>query len=156
MISFVKKSYVFQYLSPRINALLRMAHITRFGASGYFNAHFAGNSALWQRNKKDLLLFKKNVCEHNGEFLLVQLVDALRLSDTYPYKEAHRALREFCIAHDIPVLDLYEECFGENFTGYRVTLLDAHPSPELHHIFAEKIAHYIISRNIISSRTPSE
>jgi len=151
IVHILRKSYCYKYLSPRINVLLRLLNIRGLGESGYFDKLYKENSKPWIRNSETLLEFKEIVNSINSDFIIVLLVDALKLDDNYPYKNTHKVVSEFCHINGIKCLDLYKELYGRNYTGYRASILDAHPDERLNKIFANEIFKFIKNENIIKN-----
>jgi hypothetical protein len=146
-----QSSYFIKFLSPRINALLRMMGVKSFGTSGRLNDFLSKeNIPGWRECQKILLEIKKETQQRDIKLVIVLLVDALRLDKNYPFRQTHKVVKDFLQNNGIPVVDLLDKLDGKDLSGYRVSLLDAHPNPEVHKLYAEEIFKSLIENNLLN------
>lgn len=147
---FKRNSYFIRFLSPRVNALLRMMGIESFGTTGQLNDFLAKeNIAGWKESQRVLLEIKKETQQRGANLVVVLLVDALRLDQNYPFRQTHEVVKKFLKGNDIIALDLRDKFDGKDLSRYKVSLLDAHPNAELHGLYAEEIFKFLKKNHLL-------
>ena len=91
----------------------------------------------WQEVSASLLEMKQLLAEHNCEFVVAILPMLSQLDESYPYRELHELVAEFCGENDVRYVDLFEAVNGEVDRDLWVHRSDQHPNGRGHRLLAD-------------------
>jgi lysophospholipase L1-like esterase len=137
-------SLFFAWLSPRLGIVLRPLGAKGFGQVGEVKDQYADSSPHWTWARTALLEMKR-LCDERGiEFVVVIIPAMARFTESsYPIKEYHTAVSDFCRAHSITFLDLLPHFWGLDGSRFWTSLSDGHPNAQGHRIMASALAGFL-------------
>ncbi|HEV3304726.1 MAG TPA: SGNH/GDSL hydrolase family protein [Planctomycetaceae bacterium] len=118
----------------------RLVAFRNSGAQSYYeNLRRSYESEPWQRVQGLLANVHRQCVDQGVDFRMVIFPFVSAVGESYPFREAHARIVEFCKAEKIPVLDLepvFRTHAGEDLV---VSRFDAHPNERAHAIAAQAI-----------------
>ena len=146
--TWLKRNSMFaDWLSPRLGNALRPLGIKGFGQVGELKDQFVDTNPHWRRMQEALLEMKQLTAERNIELVVMVIPAMANFTDaTYPIKEYHQAVTDFCHQQRIDVLDLLPAFWGRDGTRFWISATDGHPNAEGHRIIAEALAGFLAPR----------
>lgn len=138
-----RETYFYNLLYIRLR-LLQRPEVRNY--YGYLQASYEGES--WRRFRRKLLELD-GLCRRNGIELRIVIFPFLHnLGPDYPFREAHRKLRDLCREQEIRCLDLEPILSDHADEGLTVNPFDAHPNERAHEVAARAIREHLLDRMI--------
>jgi hypothetical protein len=97
------------------------------------------SGAPWEGLKNKLDELHRDCESQHVDFRMVIFPFLHNLGPEYPFHEAHRKLKDYCTAANIPVLDLEPILAPHVAEGLTVNRFDAHPNERAHAIVAQAL-----------------
>ncbi|MCI0580542.1 MAG: SGNH/GDSL hydrolase family protein [Chloroflexi bacterium] len=112
------------------------------------------NSALTEEDEWNAsfhFLYKGSLItgEAGSNYMVAIFPFMYELNDDYPFRPLHDNIASFCMANDIPVLDLLAAFQGESYPDLWVHPSDQHPNEKGHRIAAEALADFILVQGLL-------
>ena len=130
----LRDTYLLNWLYFRLVAVRSAA-----AESYYENLRRSYESEPWNEVRNLLKELHQRCVAQGVDFRMVIFPFVREVGESYPFREAHRRIVDFCKAEKIPVLDLepvFRAHAGEDLV---VSRFDAHPNERAHAIAAEAI-----------------
>lgn len=140
----LKGSYLASYLFARASrTVMGRRYIDELVESA------RSHSDRWRWSMRLLLEAKRLSTSAGSKFAVVIFPFMYRLDDSYPFREFHRLVFDYCQSKGIEVLDLLESFTGRRDTDLWVHASDQHPNEIAHEIAAQAIGEFVLQRGLL-------
>lgn len=142
----LRKSYLVSYLYARVGRqILGRRYIDELVSRSKEQLN------KWNRSMKGLSEARDVARAAGAEFQVAIFPFMYRLDDSYPFREFHDMVSEYCRENEIEVLDLLPAFLGQIDTDLWVHASDQHPNEIGHQIAAEALYPFVAANPALDS-----
>src|ERR1700733_9025572 len=141
----IDRSYLIAFATNRIDGLMRHAGV-RPDWKTYYASLYDDDRPGFQACKKALLSLAASTRSHNAKLLVAILPELHQINgDSYPFRPAHRKIKDVMAAENVPVLELIDglKDHGPEETLW-VTALDDHPNAKANNLISDQLEQWIL------------
>jgi lysophospholipase L1-like esterase len=141
----VDRSYLIAFATNRIDGVMRHAGV-RPDWKTYYASLYNDDRPGFQACKKALVSLANSTQSHDAKLLVAILPELHQINnDSYPFKAAHRKIKDVMAAENVPVLELIDglKDHGAEETLW-VTALDDHPNAKANNLISDQLEQWIL------------
>ena len=141
----IDRSYLIAFATNRIDGVMRHAGV-RPDWKTYYASLYDDNRPGFQACKKALISLAASTRSHDAKLLVAILPELHQINgDSYPFRPAHRKIKDVMAAENVPVLELIDglKDHGPEETLW-VTALDDHPNAKANNLISDQLEQWVL------------
>lgn len=115
----------------------------------HYQDGFIEGSSSWEMVKAALRKGNSLSEKHNFQFIVALYPVLIQLDDSYPFRNIHKTIGNYCVSLKIPFVDLLNGFLGKKGSELWVHPTDQHPNEVAHRIAGAELSKFFNSEDLI-------